>query len=224
MWRTHERTILLPLWSGAIALLLFGTATVPVQAEEKFFPDPVYGVEDSYIVLLPRSTEPTTVLDEATRLTEIFGGRLEVTWCMVLRGFLARMSAKEAQDMAQDSGVVGVYQNQRVEGDEAIELGLSNTPYCYGPEYPPGSSITHQSALPSPPPATQTIPCDDPSPDEEGCLGNWGLDRLDSFTALRDGQWVYPEDGGNVQIYIQDTGARSRQAGQGRSGAASANS
>lgn len=200
-------------WALPFTLLLGAAAPLPAQ---KFFPNSPHGVPNSYIVLLPSTTVDSEVAYRATQLTATYGGQVGVRWKTALRGFMAQMNARQAQRMSQDPGVVGVYQNRRLEGSEALDRGLSNaTPYCYGvesqgfPQWPPGDTVTFSSPIPTPPPTAQSVNCANPDPGSSSCLGNWGIDRLDDFTSQRDGDWAYKESGNGVRIYIQDTGVRN---------------
>ncbi len=197
MWRSDPRN---PLLLRALVVGILLLVTVTPLAAQKFFPDKEHGVDNKYIVVLPRDLPPASVAQEATRLTNTYGGVVEIRWKSVLRGFLATMTEKQAYGMSQDAGVVGVYQNRRFEGTDASDRALSNaTPYCYT------DTLTFNSMLPAPPPAVQQIDCVDPDPSATGCIDNWGLDRLDdSFN--RDGTFGYRENGSSVDIYVLDTG------------------
>ncbi len=196
MWRSNRRNPL--LLRGLVVGVLLSVMEAPLSAQ-KFFPDSQYGVDDRYIVLLPRGLPPGDVAIEAARLTTTYGGLVAVRWKSALRGFAATMTDKQAYALSRDPGVVAVYQNRRFEGKDAIGLALSNdTPYCYE------DTVTFSSQIPDLPPAVQEIDCVDPDPNATGCLGNWGLDRLDdSFD--RDGTFAYQE-WGNARIYVMDTG------------------
>lgn len=188
----------------ALGFILRG---VSVAGNERFFPAPIGGVVDKYIVLL--TPGPASVESEATALTTQYGGNTVRVWETALRGFLVEISANEAQAMAGDSVVKGVYQDVELPGDDIL---ANDAPFCY-PEIrrggdcdPPGNWIFNDRSFQGIP---QAIICEDPDPLASGCIDNWGLDRLDDFSVARDGTYQPTKLGSGVHVYVLDTGIKS---------------
>jgi subtilisin family serine protease len=143
-------------------------------------------------------------------LTATFGGQTRRAWDAALRGLLVQMSETQAMAMATDIRVTAIYQDIA----QPIEEVLANsTPYCYPIPVvprpacqPPGNWILN---LRTPPPLPQVITCANPDPLATGCVDNWGLDRLDSFSVNRNGLYNPPALGTGVKIYLLDTGVRA---------------
>ncbi|WP_017973184.1 S8 family serine peptidase [Actinopolyspora halophila] len=128
--RGHGRIASLCL--GATVAASFGVvAALPAQAAEGQIrnADIDAAIEDSYIVALEDAAAagPGGVSTAATDLTQRYGGQVDRTYDVALRGFATSMDESAAKRLAADPGVKYVEQNQRVHA-----LGTQQDPPSYG--------------------------------------------------------------------------------------------
>ncbi|MER2562085.1 MAG: S8 family serine peptidase [Myxococcaceae bacterium] len=124
---------------------------------------------------------------------ELGRGRVVQRWSSALHGALITASERDARWLSEQPGVEGVFQDVRLEAPWSTPL-----PDC--------SVGVAQSPLPTG--APQSITCADPDPQNATavCTDNWGLDRLDGLSVMRDGVYAPPRTGQGVHVFIIDTG------------------
>lgn len=142
-------------------------------------------IADRWLVVFRHDARPEQL--------ELVRGRVLQRWSSALNGALITASARDAQWLSEQPGVEGVFQDVRLESPWSTPL-----PDC--------SVGVAQSPLPTGSP--QTITCDDPDPQNATavCTDNWGLDRLDGLSVMRDGVYAPPRTGQGVHVFIIDTG------------------
>ena len=142
-------------------------------------------IADQWMVVFRHDARPEQL--------ELVRGRVLQRWSSALKGALIAASARDARWLSEQPGVEGVFQDVRLESPWSTPL-----PDC--------SVGVAQSPLPTVNP--QTITCDDPDPQNATavCTDNWGLDRLDGLSVMRDGVYAPPRTGQGVHLFIIDTG------------------
>lgn len=136
-------------------------------------------------------------------------GHVSQRWSSALRGVLITASVRDARWLSEQPGIEGVFQDVRLENPWSTPLpdcsvGVAQAPLSTG--------------------TPQTITCDDPDPQNASavCTDNWGLDRLDGLSVMRDGVYAPPRTGQGVHVFIIDTGLYAQhQDFAGRVGAGS---
>ncbi|MBM4782761.1 MAG: hypothetical protein GQE15_34220 [Archangiaceae bacterium] len=142
-------------------------------------------IADRWLVVFRHDARPEQM--------ELVRARVVQRWSSALKGALITVSAREARWLSEQPGVAGVFQDVRLERAWSTPL-----PDC--------SVGVAQTPLPTGSP--QTITCDDPDPQNATavCPDNWGLDRLDGLSVMRDGVYAPPRTGQGVHVFIVDTG------------------
>jgi len=178
------------------------------SAAGEFFAAEEGGVPGQYIVVLgdgvargpgdPESAGPS-VEEVAGQLAGHYEGRVERVWQHALRGFQLNVDELRAQQLASDPLV------KRVRQDRRIESFSSNPLSCYGFDFQSTPAGGEQQLATR---AAQAIVCDDPDPrnPNSNCVDNWGLDRIDQTSGIRDGVYNYTFTANGIHVYVLDTG------------------
>ena len=199
--------------SNMRGLIVFATlllASSILAAETRFFAAPENGIADQYLVTLvdDRSLRVEdaaiglSIAERAAFLADLYGGEVERTFPLTLRGFQIRISELQAQRLANDPLVKRVSQDHRIAVFDPMPLN------CYG-QNTAQSAGQGDRTLVSEPPSPQTVTCDDPDPrnPNRNCPDSWGLDRIDQTAGERDGQYHFNGTGNlSVDVYVLDTG------------------
>jgi subtilisin family serine protease len=194
--------------SFSAALVLTLLVALPAMAGT-FKPAPIHGVPDMYIVVLAEgvSAKPgaaqgplPSVAQVAQSLAAAHGGQVEEVWEHALQGFEIRMPEARARRMAEDPRVLSVEQNA------SISAPVGD---CYF-----GTTWADSRTLPSSTTSPQTLNCTDPDPLHDtstgppACQDNWGIDRIDQSSFLRNNLYSFVNNGTTAHAYIMDTGVR----------------
>jgi len=162
------------------------------------------GIAGRYIVVLKPSalgvTKNSSFVPDAAdtkRLADSVAERFSARQVAVyghVGQFLIEASEDVAKRLAQDSRVLLVEQDARIE--------ISAIPSCYD------NVSTFPLANSYDPTSPQTISCWDP---QLNCTDNWGLDRIDQTTGSQsahtlDSKFYFDAKGTGTHIYVLDTG------------------
>ncbi len=167
-----------------LANVAFGARVEPATPE--------LAVKNRWMVLLRGEVSPDQVAPLAADLAR-GNGKVLAVWTHALRGFLLELPDERAALLADSPWVERVTQDHRI-------LQPFSTPID---DCSAGTALA--GAVPSLP---EPINCADPDPQNLSatCLDNWGLDRLDGTSAVRDGVYNPPRTGLGVHLFIIDTG------------------
>ncbi|MEP7011950.1 MAG: S8 family serine peptidase [Acidobacteriota bacterium] len=165
------------------------------------------GIPGQYIVVLRESSAKLGVLSKASPLPTVaeaasglakrYGISIGKVWDRALRGFVMQGTEDDAKRLAAHPWVESV--EQSFEG-KAEDLVASPVRSCYSLDsYPWGSLVGRPVTSASP----QTITCVDSDPTHDlgsttqapQCRDNWGLDRIDQRSSVRDGLYTFDRTG-----------------------------
>jgi subtilisin family serine protease len=193
-----------------------------LDAQQKFFPAAQNGVPEAYIVILERQGSTMnplsgqTVAQTADRLVGWYRNTAVLkVWDKVLVGFLAKMTAKQAEDLSAAAEV------RRVDQDvyfSSAEWSSAFTDHCYFEQYDNNPAtvlddfnLRDLPTLPGAPLSPQSLDCMNPDPQSNPskiCSDNWGLDRIRGGGIYLN----YPyhgATGAGVRVYMLDSGIRA---------------
>jgi len=165
------------------------------------------GIPGQYIVVLregsaklgigTKASPLPSVADAAAGLAKRYGVSIEKVWDRALRGFVMQAAEEDAKKLASHPWVESVEQSFVGKADDLISSPVRS---CYSLDsYPWGSLI----GRPVPSASPQTITCDDSDPTHDlgsptqapRCRDNWGLDRIDQRSSIRDGLYTFDRTG-----------------------------
>lgn len=225
--KTRRRLFRVHAFLAAIALLVSSGAAFavpPAPAEpaprpgvsEKFHAAEMDGVPGEYLVTLADGASRSpyeaglglpSVTEVAKLLARAYDVEVVRVWEHVLGGFHIRATELAAQRLASDPLVARVRQDRR---EIAPRIQPSN---CYDPFFNPAAAPQADPGIATRAAVNQPINCDDPDPrnPNRDCTENWGLDRIDQVSGVRDEIYSYntANDGSGVHAYVIDTGIRS---------------
>ena len=181
------------------------------------------GVPGVYTVILAKavashsgSIRPAlpTVSQMAQTLGRRFQAEVTEVWEDAVQGFVVHLSETQARALANDPRVLVVEQDFGfIDGASLLSAPVGD---CYY-----GTPLSNTRALPSSTLSPESpLICSDPDPQNDTnppgtppiCQDNWGIDRIDQSSVIRDGAYHFTNNGRNgtttVHIYVMDTGVR----------------
>lgn len=195
-------------------VLVLACTSLPAHAQ-KFFPAPSNGVPGTYMVVLERDKDGQALVsglsvpDTAASLATNYTASVTSVWDHVVLGFVATMTAENAERMADDPDVAFVEQDTHFLAAEVLSAAAN---HCYFQWDSDPNTFPYNVNTRSLPTSPQAIVCTDPDPQNDTlpgapqCIDNWGLDRVDQSSPPRDASYSFGANGTGVRVYMLDSG------------------